>query len=135
MSKLKLVHLIVGGLTVLIFLFTGVYMRWNFPEIYGGNQATRMMFRASHIYILLAGLLNAALGSYFVFSAERWKQKLQIFGSVLILAATGLFIAAFFYEPFLGSIKRPLTLPAMIMLLAGMFGHFIGSVKTKDKAE
>ncbi len=135
MSRLKLAHLIVGGLTVLIFLYTGVYMLWNFPEIYGDNQAMRMMFRASHIYILLAGLLNAALGSYFVFSSERWKQKLQIFGSVLILAATVMLISSFFYEPFLEGIKRPVTLPAVIMLLAGTFGHFIGSVRTMDKAE
>lgn len=133
MSKLKLVHLIIGGVTVITFLLTGLYMRKNFPEIYGDNQAMRMMFRGSHIYILLVGLLNIGLGSYLVFSSEVWKKALQFLGSILVLAATFLLIFAFFHEPFQGGILRPWTSLALAMLLAGVVEHFIGSLKNQEK--
>lgn len=129
MSKLKLIHLIVGGLTVITFLLTGLYMRKNFPEIYGDNQAMRMMFRGSHIYILLVGLLNIGLGSYLVASSERWNKIAQLSGSVLVLAATGMLIYAFFHEPFLSGIHRPVTFKAVIMLVLGMIAHLTGSIK------
>ncbi len=117
---------------MLIFLFTGVYMRWNFPEIYGDNQAMRMMFRASHIYILLVGLLNLALGSYFVWSSESWKRALQAIGSILIFTATSTLVYAFFHEPFLPKIERFFTFWSVIMLLLGTIGHLIGSVKARE---
>lgn len=132
MSKLKLTHLIVGGFTVITFLLTGLYMRKNFPEIYGDNQTMRMMFRGSHIYILLVGLLNVALGSYLILSWETWKRILQVIGSVLILAATGMLIYAFFHEPFLSGIHRPVTFKAVIMLLIGVIAHLTGSIKGSD---
>jgi hypothetical protein len=132
MSKLKLTHLIVGGFTVITFLLTGLYMRKNFPELYGDNQAMRMMFRSSHIYILLIGLLNVVFGSYLTLSLENWKRILQVIGSALILAATGMLIYAFFHEPFLSGIHRPVTFKAVIMLLTGTLGHFVGSLPTKD---
>ncbi|MCI0596750.1 MAG: hypothetical protein L0Z48_09470 [candidate division Zixibacteria bacterium] len=133
MSKLKFVHLIVGGLTVITFLLTGLYMRKNFPEIYSDNQAMRMMFRGSHIYILLVGLLNIGLGSYLTLSSENWKKVLQHIGSILVLAATGMFIYAFFHEPFLSGIHRPVTFKAVIMLLLGMVAHLTGSIKGSDE--
>ncbi|HLG93960.1 MAG TPA: hypothetical protein VI546_03900 [candidate division Zixibacteria bacterium] len=114
---------------VITFLLTGLYMRKNFPELYGDNQAMRMMFRGSHIYILLAGLLNIALGSYLSLSLENWKKIVQFIGSVLILAATGMLIYAFFHEPFLSGIHRPVTFKAVIMLLLGMVAHLTGSIK------
>lgn len=133
MSKLKLIHLIVGGLTVITFLLTGLYMRKNFPEIYGENQAMRMMFRGSHIYILLVGLLNVALGSYLTFSSENWKKIVQLIGSMLVLVATGMLIYAFFHEPFLTGIHRPVTFKAVIMLLIGVIAHLTGSIKSSGE--
>jgi hypothetical protein len=132
MSKLKFIHLIIGGLTIITFLLTGLYMRKNFPEIYGDNQAMRMMFRGSHIYILLVGLLNVTLGSYLVVSLENWKKIAQLIGSMLVLVATGMLIYAFSQEPFLTGIHRPVTFKAVIMLLIGVIAHLTGSIKGSD---
>ena len=58
---MRFLHLVVGGIVFVVFLSTGGYMQNRFPGIYHGNEAIRMMFRANHIYILLAS--SAASGS------------------------------------------------------------------------
>ena len=45
--------LVVGLLTVAVFLGTGLYMKTQFPALYGDNQTVRFLYRANHIYILL----------------------------------------------------------------------------------
>ena len=79
------IHRPVGILTVIIFLFTGIYMKINFPGLYAHNEAIRFMFRANHIYILLAGLLNIAIGTYFIFTPKKWMKNLQFGCSSLLL--------------------------------------------------
>ncbi|MGH2566714.1 MAG: hypothetical protein ACRDGA_00120 [Bacteroidota bacterium] len=53
-------HIVIGIATVVVFLGTGLYMRLNFPDLYESNEAIRYLFRANHLYILFAGLLNIA---------------------------------------------------------------------------
>ena len=60
---MKLLHIVVGAFVLLAFLLTGQYM--DYLDIRSGalGDATRMMFRSRHIYILLAGLVNLAVGT------------------------------------------------------------------------
>lgn len=102
-TKLNLLHKIVGIVTVFAFIGTGVLMRFHFSRVYEANHLVRMMFRSIHIYILLAGLLNIAVGTYMLQSSERRKRAAQLFGSICILAGPFVLIAAFFYEP----VRRP----------------------------
>ena len=92
------IHRLIGSLTVLIFLSTGFYMRANFPGLYEENEAIRFMYRANHIYILLAGLLNIAIGTYFIFTPKKWMKNLQIVGSSALLIAPVLLVSAFFWN-------------------------------------
>ena len=116
--KIKQCHLVVGVLTVLVFLATGRYMRIGFPELYEGNEVLRYLYRANHIYILCAGLLNLVLGVYVTMSERAWVQRSQVLGSLLILIAPVLLIAAFFVETTEALPSRPLT----ALGLQGLFG-------------
>ena len=141
---MKLLHIVVGAFVLLAFLLTGQYM--DYLDIRSGalGDATRMMFRSRHIYILLAGLVNLAVGTYFVRRAGGWRRTLQTIGSVLVLAAPLLLLAAFFTEPGLPGLRRQFTLPAIVILAVGTLLHAFsgvhagletGELKRRNKTE
>jgi len=131
-SKLNLAHTTVGIATTLIFIGTGLLMRFHFTRVYESNHLIRMMFRSIHIYILLAGLLNIALGIYMSSSDNKQRRAIQLFGSICILAAPVLLIIAFFYEPVRGSLEqRHLTLLSIILLLVGTTSHLLAGLGTR----
>ena len=117
------IHRLVGILTVAVFLITGIYMKINFPGLYAHNEAIRFMFRANHIYILLSGLLNIAIGTYFIFTPKKWMKNLQFGGSSLLLIAPVLLVSAFFLEPQAASRERPLTSYGIFVLALGTVCH------------
>lgn len=39
-------------------------MRASFPDLYAGNEAVRYMYRANHIYLLFASVLNLVMGAH-----------------------------------------------------------------------
>jgi hypothetical protein len=119
-------HRVIGGALVLTFLATGAYLRMNFPGLYGSNETVRYLYRANHAYILYVGLLNLALGIYFVADAQRWRRALQRMGSALVLAAAALLIWAFFVEPPRAVPERPRTTFGAIAALSGTLLHLVG---------
>ena len=128
---MKTLHRIFGLLVILAFLLTGQFM--EFHEVSKMDDGARMMFRSRHIFILLAGLINLGVGVYFVYWQQRWRKILQLAGSMLLLIAPLLLTAAFFYEPTLKGLQRPLTLPALVALMVGVFFHlFSGARQGKD---
>jgi hypothetical protein len=56
-----------------------------------------------------------------------WRRNLQTVGSWLILAAPGIFTAAFFLEPAPQNLWRPFALSGLIMALAGTVLHMVAS--------
>src|SRR5215510_10287775 len=131
-TKLNLLHLTVGIITVLVFLATGLLMRFHLSRVFETNYFVRMLFRSSHIYILLAGLLNIALGAYLRLSESHRKRAVQIIGSICVLMAPAVLIAAFFYEPYRESLNRPLTPLAMLLLLIGTLCHMLTQIGARD---
>jgi hypothetical protein len=120
--------LIIGFLTFLIFLATGAYMRTGFPDLYSGNEVIRFLYRANHVYILFAALLNVSLGLYATEALSAWKKKLQSLGSRILLLVPVIFILAFFIEPPMASPIRPLTLASVLLTLGGMACHAVGAM-------
>lgn len=116
-------HLIFGLAALVVFLFTGAYMDAQSPPVRERDDATRMMFRSRHIYVLLAGLCNVPLGIYLRPAGAAWRRAMQRLGSAFILTATALLVGAFFYEPWHTGLPRTLTLPAIVLLLAGTLAH------------
>lgn len=118
-------HLTVGLLTVALFLYTGVYMQTGFPELYLADETIRYQYRANHIYLLLAGLLNIVMGIYLSPNANKWGAFLQRLGSLPMILAPLLLIYAFFYEAPQGMPERSYTFFGVVCLLAGTLCHLL----------
>ncbi|MBD0325271.1 MAG: hypothetical protein ICV68_02510 [Pyrinomonadaceae bacterium] len=130
---MKLLHTIVGITVVVIFLLTGQYLETYYPHMENVDDGMRMLFRSRHIYILLAGLINIGIGTYFTYQQKRWRQIMQLTGSVLLLVAPFLLLAAFFYEPPRANLQRTFTLPSIVALLTGTLLHLLsGARQSKD---
>jgi hypothetical protein len=118
------IHLIVGVLGVLVFLFTGYVLGTRAPEL-AQDDRLRFSLRANHVYILLSALLNLAFGAYLAPRAPGWRARLQAAGSVLVVAGAVALPTAFFVEPKAGA-ERPLTTIAIAATLAGTLLHVGG---------
>ena len=119
----RMAHRLVGGLGVAVFLATGLYMLTHFPQLHGGNDAIRYQFRANHGYILLGSLANFLMGMHLSAGLGRWRSQVQRLGSLLLLLAPAVFIAAFFLEPPRASPERPITTSGMLLMLVGAALH------------
>ena len=121
---MRWVHLTVGIAGVIGFLATGQYMDKVHDHLRGMDDARRLLFRSTHLYLLFGSLLNLALGLYLA-PARGWRSWVRGLGSVLVLAAPFLAAAAFFVEPWLSDLDRPYTRPTAYGSLAGMLLHLI----------
>jgi hypothetical protein len=125
-------HAAAGVLFLLVFLGTGFYMHARFPGAYREDPAIRMMFRSTHIYILFSALINILLGAHSMPPPIRWRRALQTAGSAFLLASPFLFTAAFFIEPQRRDLGRTLTLPGVVLSLAGVLFHAIASLRKRS---
>lgn len=126
---MKLLHLLVGALALLVFLLTGQYM--DYLDVRSGalGETARVMYRSRHIYLLLAGLVNLGLGSYYGDGAGGGRKAIQVLGSALVLLAPALLLAAFFTEPGSPGLPRHFTLPAVVILSVGTLLHAFGGLR------
>ena len=132
---MKKAHAIVGVCVVLAFLLTGQYMDKFYNHMVGVPDAQRLLFRTRHIFILLAGLLNLGIGAYFTYRVEKWRRTVQLLGSLLIFAASSLFLIAFFYEPNLSNLRTPLSHWGTYTIAVGSLLHVVSGMWQKRVAE
>ena len=122
---LRKLHFWFGMIGVGVFLATGIYMRLGFPDLYGSNEVVRYHYRANHIYILLASLLNVALGCYLRLGLG-WRKKAAVLGSALLLLSPVVLVAAFILEAPKGAPDRLLTLIGIFLAFIGVLCHLPG---------
>lgn len=132
MKFLWISHFAIGSIFLVLFLLTGAYMLFNFPELYGAREEVRMMFRSTHIYILMSALMNFMAGNYIVSLNKRNFSKIRALASALILISPILFLCAFFYEPPDYLIDRPISFWGVVSLLVGVLIHTILNFKRKE---
>ena len=125
--KLKNLHGVVGGSTVVVFLGTGLFMRIQFPDIYEENEVIRFLFRANHVYLLFSGLLNVMAGLEFSSPRIAWKKALYVTGSWLLILSSPLFLGAFIIEPLQANPMRPLTITSVFLSFVGVAFHAIAT--------
>jgi hypothetical protein len=130
-KNMRYAHLIFGIIFFVIFLITGKFMRWDFPDKDAIPQDFRILMRSRHIYILLSSLIHIALGVYLQIHAETWRRVLQIFASVLLFAGSVLFVWAFVYETYTTRHFSDLSRFALYTTLAGTILHLFGGFKAK----
>jgi hypothetical protein len=131
----KRLHLVIGLIGIVAFLGTGVSMRLRQPSMREMDDGARMIYRSRHIYLLLSGLLNLALGTYCQASGRTWRRRFQSIGSCLILAAPPLLLAAFVGEPHRSDLSLPFTRPAIIGVLVGTLLHTVGGAGADHRQE
>lgn len=119
-------HLAVGLVGVVAFLASGLYMHFAHDHLRGMEDARRLLFRSTHIYLLFTSLLNLALGLYLT-AEPGWRRWLRSCGSGLILIAPVLAGAGFLSEPWLSGVERPYSAPAVYASLAGVLFHVMSS--------
>ena len=120
---MRAAHLVVGLLGVLAFLGTGLYMASGFPQLYAGNEALRHMYRANHVYLLLASLVNLALGVYFAAPRAGWTALLSRIGSALVILSPFILCYAFFAEAPRASPERTFTFFGVLFAALGVMGQ------------
>jgi hypothetical protein len=133
-TEMKLLHLILGILLVVIFLLTGQYMNIYLHHMAGVPDGLRMLYRTRHIFILLDGLLNLGLAAYLFRRTEAWQTAMQWFGSVLIIIASLLLVAAFFYDSTRGDLQAPLTHWGVYAIALGTLGHLFSGIRSRPRA-
>lgn len=127
MTRMAAPHRSVGFVTLGLFLVSGMYMRTRFPEAYLGNESIRYLYRANHLYLLFAGLLNLLLGATLVEAPAGPRRRAQQVGSTLLLFVPALLTWAFITEPPRGLPGRPITLIAVIMAASGTLLHVVAA--------
>ena len=131
---MKKVHIIYGVVVAVAFLLTGQYMRHHTPPMSDLDDAVRMLYRSTHIYLLAAALGNLGIGSYYQTRSGRPQRIVQAIGSLFIIIPPPLLLLAFFTEPLLARLQRPYSRPAVIVLAIGTLLHlFSGWGETQSR--
>ena len=113
-------HLLSGLFTLVIFALSGQYMLHVLELPEGPLDVQRVIYRASHIYILLIGALNFLLGYYFKWETNGLMRAIQWLSSLVLIGSQAVFIYAFLTEPLAVDLGRRLTFVACVMVLAGV---------------
>ena len=132
-ARIARVHSIVGWLSFLAFLASGVYLRLHRPELHAGSPLVRALFRANHLYLLGAALLNllaARVGP----APGRLRGRLRGIGSLLLFLAPAALGVAFLREPPQGFDGRSLTTFGTVLMLAGTLLLALTTPKARDDA-
>lgn len=107
-SKFNQIHFVIGVLGIIGFLLQGQYMDIYLDHLRGMDHAPRMLYRSSHIYLLLASIINVVMGLFW--DPHKLKYiKLQYVGSVLIILSPIFLQFGFMYEPYFENFYRPFT--------------------------
>lgn len=117
-ERLARAHSILGWLTFLAFLASGVHMLQ--PNYHGGSDLVRALHRANHLYLLGAALLHllaARIGA----APGKLRGRLRVLGSLVLFAVSPVLVLAFLREPSQGLADRPLTIVGEALALVGCF--------------
>ena len=130
-ERLARAHSLVGWLGFLAFLASGLYLRRGRPDLYEGSEVVRALFRANHLYLLCAALLNllaARVGAV----PSLLRTRLRTLGSVVLMSTVPLLAYAFLVDPLRGFAGRGLTVLAMVLVLAGTLLITLTTPKAHD---
>ncbi len=126
---MRRLHLAVGLIALGAFLASGFYLRWGPDQVPTLDDATRLLFRSSHIYLLFSALLNVVLGLYSEPAPGGWRLWLRRAGSLLVLVAPVLLGMAFLREPWLTGLARPYAKTAVVGSVVGVLCHLASQTR------
>jgi hypothetical protein len=113
----------VGWSLLAIFLGSGVYLYMTIGADQEASRVAHMLYRANHIYLLMAALIHLLAGANMKRTSNRRRRKMYWANSVILSIGSVLLIVAFIHEPAQITLDRPLTFMGILFL-------FIGGVST-----
>lgn len=117
---MRKIHLVSGIALLVVFALTGQYMIHSLDLVNSDFNAQRMMYRASHIYLLFAGCANILVGCYWSKASNKIAAYIQLLASILIIGSQVFLLLAFYFEPPALNQDRLLTLAGCLSLLSGV---------------
>jgi hypothetical protein len=130
---LRVAHVGVGLVFLIGFLLTGQYMDRYVGHLQDTPDTQRMLYRSTHIYLLWSALLNLALGLHLRLSMVSFRRGVQWVGSAMVLSGPFLLTVAFFHEPFLHGLLRPLSRPAIYSAFGGVLLHALAVLPRRNR--
>ena len=127
--SLRKLHFVVGFAGVAAFIVTGAYMRAGFPDLYATNEVLRYLYRSNHVYVLLASLVNLALGVHLTPVPPGWRATVSRLGSLLALVSPAVLCLAFFLEAPVPTPERVWTLVGVVAVTAGIALHVLAGAR------
>ncbi|MEA2236080.1 MAG: hypothetical protein QOC81_804 [Thermoanaerobaculia bacterium] len=127
-------QLFAGIAMVLAFLTSGLYMHFALNHLRGMPLAIRMVYRASHINMLLIGAFNIASANRAIASTPI-ARRLELTASGLAMAAAGFLILAFIFEPGFAALYRPWTRVGVYATFGAIFLEVVGMMSTRREAK
>lgn len=124
---LRSFHCYLGLLALAAFLYTGLHLQFGLSDLPGSQELVRSLYRANHIYVLFASLVNLSLGCYLSSNPIRWRRVFQVLGSLLVLASPMILLFAFFHDPPRGELERTFTAAGVLSLTIGVLCHVAGA--------
>ena len=128
---MKTLHLLSGLLMMLLFIVSGQYLNFVLPPLEGTIDGNRMMYRAGHIYLMMAAAINIACGMYYTTFAAPLAAWLQRIGAVLLIASQPLLLWGFLLEPGNNTADRLYTQLGCFAIFAGIAVGFSGWAKQR----
>jgi magnesium-transporting ATPase (P-type) len=128
---MKRAHLFFGIVIFIIFLVTGRFMRWDFPDKEMIPPEFRMLMRSRHIYIFFSALLHFLLGFYLQIHSQTRRKILQIAGSFFLFAASVLLVWAFVHETYSARDFSDVSRYGLYLTLSGVILHLLANVWIK----
>jgi hypothetical protein len=125
--SLRRAHLLVGLVGFVAFVLTGQYMDHWLDHLDDMPDGPQLMFRSAHIYVLYGALLNVLLGSYLQPLSGRVARRLQLIGSISVLAVPALILMSFLAESQNESLSRPVAVAGIYLSLLGVALHLFAS--------
>lgn len=120
---MRRLHLIFASVFLLLFVASGLYMKNVLPPFNNELDGARMIYRASHLYLLFAALLNLLAGAHWQTLGNKLCSQIQVLGSTLLLGSLPVLGLAFLLEPSQHWVMRPLTMAGCWLALLGTLLH------------
>jgi hypothetical protein len=130
---MRKLHLIFGILLFVVFVTTGRFMRWDFPDKEIIPQELRILMRSRHIYILFSACIHILLGVYFQRQTQNWRKYLQTFASFLLIASSFVLVYGFIYETYQTQHFSDVSRNGIYLTLAGTILHVIANIASANR--
>lgn len=120
------IQLVVGWVTVAVFLATGLFMRLGYPRVATPDLAHRVFFRTHHLYLLASALVNLLAGSSLRNAhGSAPRPRLALAASTSMLAAPPLLLLGFATEHLTPALRGEATSFGWYTLAAGVVLHLL----------